>query len=82
MSKKTFKVVWKQLREVFNMIIRKCTQCKKIFKLDITEQQLQEAIDNEIMVQVAFPHLTVDEREILLSGLCGDCFDRLFYCDE
>lgn len=29
-------------------------------------------------IQNAFPELTPDEREILISGICGTCFDNLF----
>lgn len=29
-------------------------------------------------VQDAFPYLTADEREILISGTCGKCFDSIF----
>lgn len=29
------------------------------------------------LAQDAFPALTPDEREILISGICGACFDRM-----
>lgn len=29
-------------------------------------------------IQSALPSLTTDERELLLSGICGRCFDNLF----
>lgn len=29
-------------------------------------------------IQEALPSLTDDERELLVSGICGQCFDKLF----
>ena len=33
-------------------------------------------------IQVAFDYLSDDERELLLSGICGYCFDILFKKEE
>ena len=30
------------------------------------------------LIQDALPYLDADEREILISKTCGDCFDELF----
>jgi hypothetical protein len=32
--------------------------------------------------QDAFPHLTADERELLISGTCGSCFNAMFPEDD
>jgi hypothetical protein len=32
------------------------------------------------LIQNVLPHVPADVRELLLSGLCGDCFD--ITCDE
>ena len=29
------------------------------------------------LIQCAFPDLTTDQRELLISGICGKCFDRV-----
>ena len=29
-------------------------------------------------IQDAMPYLTADEREVLISGTCGGCFDKMF----
>jgi len=31
-----------------------------------------------LLIQDAMPYLTVDEREVLISGTCGKCFDEMF----
>jgi hypothetical protein len=32
-------------------------------------------------IQDALPMLSADERELLISGICGHCFDTMF-CEE
>ena len=34
------------------------------------------------LIQNVFPHLTADERELMISGICGKCYDELFKDDE
>lgn len=34
-------------------------------------------VDGEL-IQNAMPELSPDVREILISGICGSCFDRMF----
>ena len=29
-------------------------------------------------IQDAMPYLSADERELLISGICGPCFDKMF----
>ncbi len=33
---------------------------------------------NGEFIQDAMPHLTVAERELLISKICGDCFDQMY----
>jgi len=30
------------------------------------------------LIQNALPYLSADERELLISGICGGCFDKMF----
>jgi hypothetical protein len=30
------------------------------------------------MIQSAFPYLTSDQRELLMTGICNSCWDRMF----
>lgn len=34
------------------------------------------------LIQNCFPYLSADDREILISRICGECFDRTFGGDE
>lgn len=32
----------------------------------------------QMKIQDALPGLSADERELLMSGICGRCFDKVF----
>lgn len=34
------------------------------------------------LIQNCFPYLSADDREILISRICGECFDLTFGGDE
>ena len=38
--------------------------------------------ENGALIQTAMPYLSADEREVLISGMCGPCFDNLFGGEE
>ncbi len=54
-----------------------CRQCHKWTTLAFTIQQEQAWREGQYIQNVA-PELTPDERELLISGTCGPCFDSLF----
>ena len=33
-------------------------------------------------IQNAMPYLSADDREILISGICGECFENMFGGEE
>ena len=34
--------------------------------------------ENGALIQDALPYLSADDRELLISGTCGACFDKMF----
>lgn len=50
--------------------------------LDITKEQLDLYRDKGVLVQDAFPNLSVNEREFLISGIWGNEWDSLFPSEE
>jgi hypothetical protein len=51
--------------------------------LAITEQQLFDyEMGKSGLIQNAFPHLTADEREFLMTGITGDEWRKLFPPEE
>lgn len=54
-----------------------CRDCKKTFELKVNIADVK-AWRQGTLIQKALPYLTPDERELLISGICGGCFDRAF----
>ena len=46
-------------------------------KIDIPEEAYKKW-QNGTRIQMAMPMLSPDDREILISGICGPCFDKIF----
>lgn len=60
------------------MIIEKvCMDCKNLVKIEVEEKAYEKWKDGT-RIQQAMPMLSADEREILISGVCGPCFDKMF----
>lgn len=60
------------------MIIEKvCIDCKDLIRIEVPEEAYKKW-QNGIRIQSAMPMLSSDEREILISGICGPCFDKMF----
>ena len=58
-----------------------CVQCKETQHLTVGTADLTNWENGEL-IQNAMPYLTADEREVLISGICGTCFDNMFAGDE
>lgn len=54
-----------------------CTSCHKDNSLAVHGSGLFK-YNRGATVQAAFPELSAAQRELLLSGLCGVCWDALF----
>lgn len=57
---------------------RFCRSCKKQVDIEMSLEQLRELSIGIKKIQEIFPEKTSGEREILISGICGECFDDLF----
>ena len=62
-------------------IDKKCVECGKKFTLEVNQNDYDDWKSGKL-VQKAFPYLKAGERELLISGLCEDCFDKLFEDDN
>ena len=54
-----------------------CIQCHQPQHIEARTADLDAWIGGEL-IQVAMPYLTADEREILISGVCGTCFSKMW----
>ena len=58
-----------------------CWHCLKKVDLPVTFEQVK--LWNEgALSQDAFAHIPRDDREIIISHTCSDCFDNLFKNDD
>lgn len=54
-----------------------CQKCLTQFELRGEDRDFDRWSQGEL-IQVALPYLSDDERELLISGICGECFDEMF----
>lgn len=58
-----------------------CRICHQDFTVPCTDTQYKAWKSGEL-IQRAMPNLPADERELLISGICGSCFDRMLGDDD
>jgi len=56
----------------------RCDVCNHDYEIPVTEEQVSAWRNGTQLVQRAFPFLTDGQRELLISGTCGNCFDEMF----
>ena len=60
-----------------DMVQATCRQCKVSVEMSVNKQDIVDWTAGRY-IQDAMPYLSVDERELLISGTCGNCFDKMF----
>lgn len=59
-----------------------CPFCGKTTPVQIRRVADYNAWQNGALAQDAFPHLSADEREMLISGICPKCWEKTFEEDK
>ena len=59
------------------VIVAQCTECKRGEEFSASPEKYQ-AWRNGQLIDTALPHLDRDRRELLISGVCSECFDKMF----
>ena len=54
-----------------------CVKCGTEHHIIVKAKALRE-YKHGPLIQRAFPNMSADDREILTSGMCGECFDQMF----
>ena len=57
-----------------------CRVCKNQVEMQVHIEDVT-AWENGELIQNAMPYLSADEREVLISGTCGPCFEKNFTSD-
>jgi hypothetical protein len=60
------------------LLTGKCIECGKNVDNVVDAQAYGQWRFGGMFIQNAFPEMSHDDREFLISGLCGKCFDKLF----
>lgn len=58
-------------------VITSCPCCGKANEIEVNEMDYFDWDDGEL-VQDAFPYLSAEEREMLISGICPTCWNKMF----
>lgn len=58
-------------------IITVCPLCGAEFTIKVSTSDYIEWLEGTL-VQDAFPYLSADEREALVSGICSKCWENMF----
>ena len=61
------------LHEGFTVVIE-CHMCNTEHEIYVNEEDYWRWA-NRTPVQIAFPYLTADQREMFISQTCGSCWD-------
>ena len=59
----------------------RCNTCDKPHTLLVDMRDLVKW-KTGTYIQDAMPYLNTEDRELLISGICGDCFDNMFSNEE
>lgn len=54
-----------------------CWRCHKSAVIPFTEEQVAEVVVQDRLIQHVAPKLSNDQREMLISGTCGACLDKM-----
>ena len=58
-------------------VVTYCPFCGEAHEIEVNEIDYLDWKDGEL-AQNAFPYLSADEREMLISGICPICWDSMF----
>lgn len=57
----------------------RCPDCKKDVEVkDIPRDAFESWFNGGALIQDALSMLSADQREVLLTGICGPCFESMF----
>lgn len=62
-------------------VVTVCPFCGKGHEIEVNEMDYLDWKDGEL-AQEAFPYLSAEDREMLISGICPDCWDSMFGSEE
>ena len=58
-------------------VVTRCPICGRGNEVEVNEMDYLDWQDG-VLAQVAFPYLSANEREALISGICPTCWENMF----
>ncbi len=62
-------------------VVTACPFCGHAHEVEVNEADYWNWQDG-VLAQDAFPYLSTDERELLISGIDSECWDKMFGGEE
>lgn len=62
------------MREIYEV---RCRICGEVYYIAIDPVDVERWQNGEL-IQNAMPYLSADERELIISGTCGQCWGKMF----
>jgi hypothetical protein len=80
----SYKCVAEEMHEgVYCVVVdAQCDICRRKLKFYIPETEWLAWTLGDELIQNAMPSLPMEDREVLISGTCGVCFDAMFADEE
>ena len=66
------------MADVILELVLTCRSCGEEHIVAVPMEAYRSWRQGHMMIQDALPMLSLDERELLMSGICGKCFDKMF----
>lgn len=70
------------MKEADKKLTCQCRHCNETQEVHVNVDDLIDWQTNRKYIQDAMPYLSADQRELLISGTCGTCWDNMFGWDE
>ena len=68
---------WVMMNQMMDLTIR-CVECLGGQTISVKANDLERFKSGKGNIQDIFPYLIPSEREMLLSRICGGCWDKMF----
>lgn len=59
-------------------LVKECVECGKVIEIEMSFQQYKKWKHQEDLVQNIFPEIKPEIREMLISGICPTCWEKMF----
>ena len=57
-------------------IFKTCVLCNESGRIVVNDDDYEDWVNGKY-AQDAFPYLSINDREFLISSVCGTCFDKI-----